>query len=337
MLYGRGEPVAVSEGGVVSYFGTDITGSVRSVTDGNGAVESEYSYDAFGSPYLGSLESGLSFGYCGKVFDCGTGLYDYGFRDYSPASGRFTTVDPIRDGSNWFSYVVNDPVNFRDPWGLSATDTSWWSKAKDTVKGWGESIKSDLSQTWNEIKDVASTAFTNTQTAVSNFISSTQSNFSKWGEQAKADFEATENQIKDKVKTYIKSGINKVTKTRLINNTDDVFFAFPENDFEEIVTNPKIGYVSGSNVSEYNIDGGIEPESGAGFKISDGYSVTVTKDENGNYHYEPQNVVPKNHPILRAVAAASYNLKIYNSYEDWKGSSEAGWLDKEYVQKALEK
>ena len=95
---------------------------------------------------------------------------------------------------------------------MSTVDTSWWSKAKDTVKGWGESIKSDLSQTWNEIKDVASTAFTNTQTAVSNFISSTQSNFSKWGEQAKADFKATEKQIKNKVRNYIKDKIGEVYK-----------------------------------------------------------------------------------------------------------------------------
>jgi hypothetical protein len=31
-------------------------------------------------------------------------------------------VDPIRDGDNWFAYVNNDPVNWRDPWGLSASD-----------------------------------------------------------------------------------------------------------------------------------------------------------------------------------------------------------------------
>jgi uncharacterized protein RhaS with RHS repeats len=31
---------------------------------------------------------------------------------------RFTTVDPIRDGSNWYAYVNNNPINFIDPWGL---------------------------------------------------------------------------------------------------------------------------------------------------------------------------------------------------------------------------
>ena len=49
-------------------------------------------------------------------------MSDYGFRDYSPAYARFITEDPIRDGENWFSYVGNNPVNWIDPWGLSASD-----------------------------------------------------------------------------------------------------------------------------------------------------------------------------------------------------------------------
>ncbi len=124
VLYSYGEPVAMSADGATSYFGTDILGSVRSVTDKYGTEQADYSYDAFGSPYLGNLENDIGFGYCGKVYDNGTGLYDYGFRDYSPNNARFTTIDPIRDGVNWFAYVVNDPVNWCDPFGLSATDAN---------------------------------------------------------------------------------------------------------------------------------------------------------------------------------------------------------------------
>ena len=123
VLYSYGEPVAMTNDSGTSYFGTDILGSVRNVTDKYGTVQADYSYDAFGSPYLGNLENDIGFGYCGKVYDIGTGLYDYGFRDYSPVSARFTTIDPIRDGSNWFSYVVNDPVNYIDPFGLDTTDS----------------------------------------------------------------------------------------------------------------------------------------------------------------------------------------------------------------------
>ena len=121
VLYSYGEPVAMTNDSGTSYFGTDILGSVKTVTDKYGTVQADYSYDAFGSPYLGNLENDIGFGYCGKVYDVGTGLYDYGFRDYSPVSARFTTVDPIRDGANWFSYVVNDPVNYVDLLGLELT------------------------------------------------------------------------------------------------------------------------------------------------------------------------------------------------------------------------
>jgi RHS repeat-associated protein len=70
----------------------------------------------------------MSLGYTGKPYDALTGLYNYGYRDYQPQMARFTTVDPIRDGSNWFAYVNNDPVNWVDPLGLqqciSASDSN---------------------------------------------------------------------------------------------------------------------------------------------------------------------------------------------------------------------
>ena len=91
-------------------------------TSMNGAVKAQYEYDAFGTPYLANIDSGMSFGYTGKVFDSDTGLYDYEFRDYAPNSARFTTIDPVRDGANWFSYVVNDPINYIDPFGLTPFD-----------------------------------------------------------------------------------------------------------------------------------------------------------------------------------------------------------------------
>ena len=84
------------------------------------------SYDIFGSPYQKSgsflATDSLDFGYLGKPYNADTELYDYGFRDYSPEIARFTTVDPIRDGRNWFCYVVNDPVNYVDLWGLCGSD-----------------------------------------------------------------------------------------------------------------------------------------------------------------------------------------------------------------------
>ena len=57
-----------------------------------------------------------------SMTETATGLYNYGYRDYKPDVVRFTTVDPIRDGTNWFVYCDGDSVNFVDLWGLSASD-----------------------------------------------------------------------------------------------------------------------------------------------------------------------------------------------------------------------
>jgi RHS repeat-associated protein len=127
-LYGNGEAVAVSRstgsGSGPVYLGKDIVGSVRSTTNGTGALEERYEYDVFGTPYRGDLTGGMNLGYTGKPYDAKTGLYDYGYRDYQPGTARFTTADPVRDGSNWFAYVNNDPVNWVDPWGLVKNETN---------------------------------------------------------------------------------------------------------------------------------------------------------------------------------------------------------------------
>jgi RHS repeat-associated protein len=127
-LYGNGEAVAVSRSagantrGGTAYLGKDVLGSVRSSTGETGQLEDRYEYDAFGKPYKGDFNNGVNLGYTGKPYDAVTGLYNYGYRDYQPETARFTTVDPVRDGSNWFAYVNNDPVNYVDLWGLKAND-----------------------------------------------------------------------------------------------------------------------------------------------------------------------------------------------------------------------
>ena len=104
------------------YFSTDLNGSVSITTDFSGATYNSYSYDAFGNLIQGDLSGSSDFGYLSKQLDPTSVLYNYGYRDYSPASARFTTMDPIRDGNNWFTYCNNDPVNFVDLWGLEYRD-----------------------------------------------------------------------------------------------------------------------------------------------------------------------------------------------------------------------
>ena len=80
-----------------------------------------FDYDVFGTPLQDRPER-FRHGFTGKEFDSWTGLYNYGFRDYSSLLGRFTTVDPVQDGHNWYAYVNCDSVNWLDKWGLCPTD-----------------------------------------------------------------------------------------------------------------------------------------------------------------------------------------------------------------------
>ena len=63
----------------------------------------------------------LPIGYAGGLADPVTGLVHFGFRDYEPASGRWTAIDPALYGGgqgNLYAYVGNDPIDFRDPTGM---------------------------------------------------------------------------------------------------------------------------------------------------------------------------------------------------------------------------
>lgn len=98
--------------------GGERLGSVESITDSTGAIFEEYEYDAFGLTIEGDLSGNFNLGYAGKKYDASTSKYDYGFRDYSPDMARFVSVDPIRDGVNWYNYCNSDQITV-DLWGLA--------------------------------------------------------------------------------------------------------------------------------------------------------------------------------------------------------------------------
>ena len=112
------------------YFGKDHLGSVRAVTNQWGSPLYTFDYDVFGQPLQDRPER-FRHGFTGKEYDSWTGLYNYGLRDYAPVLGRFTTVDPVQDGHNWYAYVNSDPVSWLDPWGLCPQDAE---SGEDTAR-----------------------------------------------------------------------------------------------------------------------------------------------------------------------------------------------------------
>jgi RHS repeat-associated protein len=108
-----------SAGWKLEYHLIDHLGSRQVVCEADGTVKSdpdgEMKYSTFGE-YEDGAESEYS--YTGKQRDSATGLSYFNARFYDPAIGRFVTMDPIKDGSNWYVYCGNNPLKYVDPDGL---------------------------------------------------------------------------------------------------------------------------------------------------------------------------------------------------------------------------
>ncbi|MBP7096781.1 MAG: RHS repeat-associated core domain-containing protein [Spirochaetia bacterium] len=115
----QGEPHA---GTGAEYYVNDAARTVRAALDRNGTVIDAPRYDAFGMPLNDEAGRSSPLGFAGTALDPDTGLRDFGFRDYAPELGRFTTADPARDGDDWFAFCMDDPVNFAELFGLSAEE-----------------------------------------------------------------------------------------------------------------------------------------------------------------------------------------------------------------------
>jgi RHS repeat-associated protein len=107
--------------GVRYYYHLDGLGSVVQVTNESQVVVASYKYDAWGNDlvdpqslipnpfkYVGGL---------GYYSDKESGFKLLGVRYYDSQIGRFWSIDPIREGGNWYGYVRGNPINRRDPSG----------------------------------------------------------------------------------------------------------------------------------------------------------------------------------------------------------------------------
>lgn len=106
--------------GVRNYL-SDALGSSVALTDGSGAVQTEYAYEPFGATTASGASTTNAFGFTGREAD-GTGLHYYRARYYDARRQRFISEDPIgfdAGDANLHAYVWNAPGNWVDPLGLA--------------------------------------------------------------------------------------------------------------------------------------------------------------------------------------------------------------------------
>lgn len=102
---------------------SDHLGSVRMVINAEtGMVSQQIDYGPFGQVLYDSSPGFQPFGFAGGVYDQDTGHVRFGARDYDSEVGRWTAKDPIGfagGDANLYGYVVQDPINSLDIFGLA--------------------------------------------------------------------------------------------------------------------------------------------------------------------------------------------------------------------------
>ena len=115
----------------------DQVGTIR-VLSYQGMPVKYLDYDSFGQVIQDTLIAlHLPLGFAGGLVDPFTGFTRFGFRDYDPASGRFTAKDPLGDTGgdhDLWEYCVDDPVSFKDPMGLNPLGLLWRFGSKSFLK-----------------------------------------------------------------------------------------------------------------------------------------------------------------------------------------------------------
>ena len=104
---------------------TDNLGSVRSLVNYLGQITATYSYDSFGNVTVqAGVLTDTRYHFTCQEYDVSTGFYYYDARWYDPAVGKFISEDPsgLVPDANFYRYVDNSPLTFRDPLGMDKDD-----------------------------------------------------------------------------------------------------------------------------------------------------------------------------------------------------------------------
>jgi RHS repeat-associated protein len=115
--------VSQQRGASTAYYAYDGLGSTRALTDSAGVVTDAYTYDAFGTTVSETGTTENAYRFTGEQQDAETGLQYLRARYYSPATGRFLTLDSWSGSDrsplslNKYLYADGNPVIGIDPTG----------------------------------------------------------------------------------------------------------------------------------------------------------------------------------------------------------------------------
>ncbi len=115
------DPLFMKVGGQYYFYQNDHLGTPQKLTAVNGAVVWSAKYSSFGDANIDSFSRIVNnLRFPGQYHDQETKLHNNYFRYYNSSSGRYLRKDPIgiMGGVNIFTYVSNNPIGKKDPFGL---------------------------------------------------------------------------------------------------------------------------------------------------------------------------------------------------------------------------
>jgi RHS repeat-associated protein len=127
---GIGGLLATIEDGEAYFNCFDANGNLSDYVDTNGAIVAHYEYDAFGQTTVktGTLADANPYRFSTKYLDEKPNLYYYGYRYYSPETGRWVNRDPIEEygGVHLYGFLRNSPELAIDYLGMGVFYWRFW-------------------------------------------------------------------------------------------------------------------------------------------------------------------------------------------------------------------
>jgi RHS repeat-associated protein len=168
-LYGPGDTAATMTTAAGSYYPvTDWLGSVTGLVNSAGTQVSATTYSAYGAASTATPATGTpasSVGYAGSyTLPGGTGLDDMRARDYSPATGSFTSVDPMLTVSGQpYQYASDSPAYYTDPSGRLFGPDNLVAGVIGALVGGGGALLNDMfygkTVKWSDVAIAAASGF----------------------------------------------------------------------------------------------------------------------------------------------------------------------------------